>query len=228
MKDLGKRIDLHTHSLLSDGALLPSEIVRYASDKHFAAIAVTDHVDYSNLESVIKKLLRFSEKQGPLLDLEFIPGVEITHVDPRLIGEIAAEAKRLGAKLVVCHGETPSEPVARGTNHAAVMAKGLVDILAHPGMITEEDVRLAKENGVYLELSAKTAHNENNSNIASLASWIGAKLLVNTDAHDSESLITQEEAYALALEAGLAEEEALKAIKDNPRELLDRIKSSSI
>lgn len=228
MEDLGQRIDLHTHSLLSDGALLPSEALRYALVMGFAALAITDHVDYSNVESVINKLATFQKKQAQYLDLVFIPGVEITHVDPKIIPELAREARALGAKIIVCHGETLSEPVTPGTNHAAVKEKGLVDILAHPGNISDEDTMLAKENGVFLELSSKPAHKESNKHIARIASRIGAKLLVNTDAHGPDDYITQERAFEIAKESGLSDKEAILAVRDNPLELLNRIKSAAI
>ena len=50
------------------------------------------------------------------------------------------------------HGETICEPVAPGTNRAAIEAG--VDILAHPGLITEEEARLAASKGVLLEVSS--------------------------------------------------------------------------
>ncbi len=220
MLDLGKRIDLHTHSLLSDGALLPAEAMRYATVMDYYAMAITDHVDYSVMDNVIKQLLLFYEKQGRFLTTIFLPGVEITHADPSIIPQMAKDAKKLGAKIIVCHGETPSEPVTPGTNHIAVQQKGMIDILAHPGYITEEDAVLAKENGVYLELSAKPSHRETNKHVAATASKVGAKMLVNTDCHHPENYITQQRAYDLAKECGLSDEEALKTVRDNPMELL--------
>ncbi len=228
MEELGKRYDLHTHSLLSDGALLPSEAVRYATIMGYAALAITDHVDYSNMESVIKKLNNFYLKQAQLLEIEFIPGVEITHVDPALLQNMAKEARALGAKIIVCHGETVSEPVKPGTNHAAVSIKGGIDILAHPGNISEEDAALAKQNNVYLELTAKPSHNATNKHVASIAKKTGAKLIVNTDAHRPEDYISQEAAFKIAKESGLSEEEALIVVRDNPKELLERIHSGTI
>ncbi len=38
-------IDLHTHTTLSDGELLPAELVRRAEMSGYQAIALTDHVD---------------------------------------------------------------------------------------------------------------------------------------------------------------------------------------
>ena len=49
---INKRIDLHMHSIFSDGELLPSEIARRASVLNHEAIAITDHVDASNIDCV--------------------------------------------------------------------------------------------------------------------------------------------------------------------------------
>jgi putative hydrolase len=224
-KDIGGRIDLHMHSLLSDGELLPSEIARRTAVMGYEAIAITDHVDSSNLESVVKSLVKFTKEEGTAFGIKILPGVELTHVPPKYIAKLAAKARDLGAKIIVAHGETTMEPVMPGTNHEIAKQKGLIDIMAHPGnKLTEEDARLAAESGVFLELTAKRGHNEGNMHVAKLAKLTGAKLVVNTDSHEPDNFITQEQAYQIAREAGLTEEEAIKAIKDNPRELIARIK----
>ena len=107
---------------------------------------------------------------------------------------------------MVVHGESPIEPVAEGTNLAAVQCPE-VDILAHPGFITLEEARLAGENGVYLELTSRQGHCLANGHVASLAKKLGAKLVLNTDAHSATDLITREEASRVARGAGLTEED---------------------
>jgi len=47
-------IDLHTHTTFSDGELIPSELVRRAETLGYRAIAITDHVDFTNIEHVLK------------------------------------------------------------------------------------------------------------------------------------------------------------------------------
>ena len=227
MKDLGPRYDFHIHSIFSDGNLLPAAIAREAEVRGHSAIAITDHVDASNIEDVIKAITKFVKEQGPTLPIKVIPGVEISYLRPDLIKEYAKKARKLGAKLIVVHGESPVEPVIPGTNHAAVKLKGLVDILAHPGKnLTEEDTRTAKENGIYLELTSRRGHKEGNKHVAEIARKVGAKLIVNTDSHNETELLTQEQAYQVALEAGLTEEEAIAIVKDSPKELLLRIGST--
>ncbi len=222
MRDLGPRIEFHSHSIFSDGLLLPGALIREAEIRGHLALAVTDHVDPSNLEEVLRLLLKFEKETAGKLPVTFIPGVELSYIQPQYILEYARRARRLGARIVVVHGESPVEPVYPGTNQAAVLAKGIVDILAHPGMIKEADAALAAENGVFLEITARRGHREGNRHVAEAARKAGARLIVDTDCHSDRDLITQDEAFQLAKDAGLSDEEAVLAIKDNPRELLER------
>lgn len=215
------RIDLHTHSLLSDGALLPSELLRRAAALGYSALALTDHVDASNLSEVLGALLRFAQEQGEDFPLRFIAGVELTHIAPQSIGRLARRAKELGAQIVVVHGESPVEPVAPGTNRAALECPE-VDILAHPGFITLEEVQLAQKNSIYLELTSRQGHSLTNGLVARLAQEAGAKLVVNTDAHEPQDMIDQQGARRIALGAGLDEGEAEQATVGSPEALVKR------
>jgi Histidinol phosphatase and related hydrolases of the PHP family len=40
-------IDLHTHSIFSDGELIPAELTRRAAVAGYRAMAITDHGDFS-------------------------------------------------------------------------------------------------------------------------------------------------------------------------------------
>ncbi|MEM3654140.1 MAG: histidinol phosphate phosphatase domain-containing protein, partial [Candidatus Bathyarchaeia archaeon] len=147
---------------------------------------------------------------------------EITHVPPSSIPKLALKAKNLGAKIVLVHGETLAEPVDPMTNHEAIKCKD-VDILAHPGLIKEEDAILAKDNEVFLELTSRSGHCLSNGYIANLFKKTRVKILINSDTHDPEDLITQDYAYKIALGSGLSNEEALKVLKDHAHELLKRV-----
>jgi len=220
--DLGPRVEFHSHSIFSDGTLLPAALLREAEVRGHSALAITDHVDTSNLEDVTKTLVRFAKAMQGKLGIKFIPGVEVSYIKPQYIADHCRQARKLGAKLIIVHGESPVEPVYPGTNHAAVKQPGLVDILAHPGNITEEDAILAAKNGVYLELTARKGHRDGNRHVAEMARQFKAKCVVDTDCHNESDLITQEQAFQLCREAGLSDEEALRTVKDNPQELLKR------
>jgi histidinol phosphatase-like PHP family hydrolase len=208
------RVDLHTHSLLSDGVLLPSEMLRRVEVLGYGALAITDHVDSSNLAHVLQQLARLHREGMRGFATTLVPGVEITHVPPKLIAPLARRARQLGARIVVVHGETPVEPVAPGTNRAAAGCPD-VDILAHPGFLEELDSRLAAENGVAIEISARCGHCIANGHVASVARLAGAQLVVNTDTHAPADMLDQAHARLIARGAGLTEEEADTALITN-------------
>ena len=222
MEDIGRRIDFHAHSLLSDGLLLPSEVVRRAQDLGYQALAITDHVDASNIDSVIPKLVRVSkELDAYRVSTRMLPGVEVTHVPPKSIDSLARQCKELGARVVVVHGETLVEPVIQGTNSAAVQSK-YVDVLAHPGLITLNDAKIARKNNVFLEVTSRKGHSLTNGHVVRVAQAANAKLVINSDTHAPEDFINQEEAFRVGLGAGLSKKQAIAALVANARALLHR------
>ena len=198
-------IDLHTHTFFSDGALVPAEHLRRVEVLGYQAVAVTDHADSSNLDFIIPRMVQVAHDLNPHSNTRLIPGIELTHVPPALIAPLTRKARKLGALVVVVHGETPVEPVAAGTNLAAIEAGA--DILSHPGFISEKEVQLAADKGVLLELSGRKGHSLTNGHVARLALQAGAKLAVNADAHDPGDFLTAEMARKVALGAGLTDKE---------------------
>lgn len=200
---------------MSDGELIPSEHIRRAEMYGYDFIAITDHADGSNFEFIIKNLIKVASDINKYSKTILIPGIEITHVTPELIGEITREARKLGAKIVVCHGETIVEPVKPGTNRAAIEAK--VDILSHPGFITDEEVILAKKNQVFLEISARKGHCLTNGHVAKLCMEHNALMVINSDAHSPSDFMTRQHAINVGLGAGLTQkhvEQIYQNIKD--------------
>jgi putative hydrolase len=193
--------DLHTHSLLSDGVLLPSEVaVRYAA-LGYKVIAITDHADYSNIEHVLSSILRFTRHWPKASNIKVLPGIELTHLPLEQFKPLVKLARAKGAKVIIGHGETLAEPVINGTNRAAINAG--VDILAHPGLITDEDVKLAKKKGAFLEITARRGHCVSNPHVAEKALKIGAKLILETDSHSPENIISRDDLLAVGINAGL-------------------------
>jgi len=179
--------DLHTHTVLTDGEMLPVELVRRLSVLGYTLLGITDHADASNIEELIKavrKLVPAAEEYGVIL----VPGVELTHVPPSMIPAMAREAKRLGAEIVVVHGETTLEPVAAGTNMAACSCKD-VNVLAHPGFLTDDEAALACRNGVAIELTSRCGHNRTNGHVARVALAAGCRIVINSDAHAPGDLL---------------------------------------
>lgn len=213
-------IDLHTHSFFSDGALSPSELIRRALVHGYRAIAITDHLDASNIELVVPRVAEACRQANAYWDIQAIPGAELTHVPPETIPELAERARAAGAKIVVVHGETIVEPVCPGTNHAALESD--IDILAHPGLITEEDAMIAAERGICLEITTRRGHSLTNGYVANVARRCGAKLVLNTDTHQPSDLTTLEQATLVARGAGMTDDE-IGAMFAHSEELVARI-----
>jgi len=214
-------IDLHTHTLLSDGALLPAELIRRAEAIGYEAIAITDHIDVSNYDFVIPRIVKACQKAAEQHNkIRVIPGAEITHINPADIPYLVEESRALGARLIVVHGETIVEPVMPGTNRKAL--ESAIDILAHPGLISDEEVRLAKERNIVLEVTSRKGHSLTNGHVAKLAKQHGARLVLNTDAHAPEDLLSHEQAQKIALGAGLINDDFTSMLQ-NSRDLLNRV-----
>lgn len=215
-----KRIDLHIHSIFSDGELLPSEIARRAQVLGHEAVAITDHVDASNIESVGNIIKAVNDIQDNW-DINVIPGAEITHAPVEVICKLASQARKVGAEIIVVHGETIVEPVIEGTNFTAVNCSE-VDILAHPGLITREEVEIARDNGIALEISSRRGHCLGNGHVAKLALELGADLVMDTDTHMPGDLISYEMAARVLKGAGVPDKELKKILTDNPRKILKK------
>jgi histidinol phosphatase-like PHP family hydrolase len=214
-------IDLHTHTLFSDGELVPAELVRRAEVIGYEAIALTDHADSSNLDWIVPRIVRVCGDLNRHGKIRAVPGIELTHLPPEMIGPMVREARGLGAQIVVVHGETVVEPVPPGTNREAIEAGA--DILAHPGLITEEEVLRAKEKNVFLEITARKGHSLGNGHVARQAVKTGARLVLNTDTHTPDNLLTRSFALKIARGAGLMPED-LERMMENSRGILSRLK----
>ena len=239
--------DLHCHTTFSDGGMIPAGLMQRAIVRGCLGLAITDHVDSSNFEFVLSRILQFVDELGDDWHLDIvpgpeltsaptnrispdelgkdwhmpvIPGLELTSVPPRKIAPITERARALGAKWIVVHGETLKEPVAPGTNRAAIEAR--VDLLGHPGLITKEDASRAAQLGVHLEITTHAGHSLGNGWVAQRAREVGAKLLVNTDCHISAEILDTNQRKAIAMGAGLTPEET-DQVWENGRQVVDRL-----
>jgi histidinol phosphatase-like PHP family hydrolase len=194
-------IDLHVHSLLSDGELLPEELVRRCEMRGYRMLAICDHVGFGTMEAVVPQLVRMCRSLRGKGAIAVLPGAEVTHVRPDLVRRAVALARECGAAIVVGHGETIAEPVAPGTNRALIEVG--VDILAHPGLIEKADASLAARRGVALEISGHKGHCLTNGYVLRIARLTGAKLVFNSDAHADGDLPDRRQAECIAFGAGM-------------------------
>jgi histidinol phosphatase-like PHP family hydrolase len=214
--------NFHSHSTLSDGDLSPVELLRWAAVGGYTAFAVTDHAGLAELPWLAEMLVtscRLAQEQWGLVA---IPGVELTHLPPSLIPQASRAAKEAGLEIVVVHGETPVEPVQPGTNRAA-LGSPAVDVLGHPGLLSEEDVALAARNGIFIEITSRRGHSLANGLVAKRAIAAGASLVLDSDAHAPGDLWDEGFARTVLRGAGVPEEMIGEILEKNPKSLLRRI-----
>lgn len=214
------RFDFHSHTYLTDGDASATDMWRHADLLGHRALAVTDHLSVEDPAPMLQRLHQEARAwEGEALVT--LVGVEITLAPPRRIAEVAHAARRAGAEIVIVHGETLAEPVEPGTNRAAISCPE-VDLLAHPGLLTDDDAALAHDHGTFLELSGRRGHSLANGHVAITAIEADVDLVVDSDAHRPDELLSYEQARRIAAGAGVKVAGVERALREAPRRLLKR------
>ncbi len=212
-------IDLHMHTFFSDGELIPSELVRRAEVIGYKAMAITDHVDISNYDLVVPRIIKAAKELTKSGNITVLPGAEITHAPPSSIKDLATAIRDLGAKVIIVHGESIVEPVATGTNLCAVQAD--IDILAHPGLVDDETCELAKANGIYFEITSRKGHSLTNGYVAAMAKKYDIPMVLNSDTHSCGDMLSASNAKKVLLGAGLTKQQIEKTL-NNSKEIVSK------
>ncbi len=217
-------IDLHTHSTLSDGTLSLIGLTKLAIRNGYSVLGITDHVFHYNYKSIAPKIIEFVENnQHRYKDILLVPGVEITFASRKQMEAITKYVRSIGTKLVVVHGEGSLDGTGHDTNNSAI--DNCVDILAHPGTITDNQAQKAANNNVAFELSARDCYRYSNKDIAEKAFRHGANLVINSDGHYESAMLTEEKILGVAKNANLTKEQ-LQNIKDSTVNLVKRLLSN--
>ncbi len=93
-------VDLHTHSIVSDGTASPGEVIRLADEAKLAAVALTDHDTTAGLAEASAAAHSYPE-------LKFVPGIEISarwpgrvvHILGLAIDEASAQLQQIAEQL---------------------------------------------------------------------------------------------------------------------------------
>lgn len=212
--------DFHVHSTLSDSIMTPASAIRAAKVSGYRGVAITDHADHACMETILTQALKLVKPFSLHAGIEVFAGVELTHVPPALIPDCVAEARALGAQIVLVHGEAVGSKVEQGTNLAAIQAR--VDILAHPGLITEAEASFAAEVGTLLEITTRPRNALGNGHVAAMARRCGASCVINNDAHLHNEFASADLRRAVALGAGCSPEEYAQ-MEANSRALYQKL-----
>ncbi|MEW5693825.1 MAG: PHP domain-containing protein, partial [Candidatus Hydrogenedentota bacterium] len=106
-----------------------------------------------------------------------------------------------------------------GTNKEAIIAGA--DILAHPGHITLEEIKMTIDNNVYLEITARKGHSLFNGYLYKYFQKYNFPVICSSDAHSADDLLTEEMYRKVLIGAGFDKSEC-NIIEKNARGLLRR------
>lgn len=171
-----KYIDLHTHSLMSDGSMTPAEVVREAKKAELAAIALSDHDTVDGVREAVA--------EGEKIGVEVVPAIEFsvqseteTHIlgyyidieNPKLLDtlqkvvetrrfrnrETCRKLNELGFDITLAEAEAiaPNDFIGRAHFARLLMDKGYTKSVS-------EGFKLYLENGKYAYCGKQTLTDE--------------------------------------------------------------------
>lgn len=181
-----KTIDLHTHSLFSDGSMTPEEVVLEAKNGGLSAIALTDHDTILGLDRAIA--------EGERLGVEVIPGVELSTEGISQVHVLGYYIDRTNPRLLAAFAAQQEE---RRRTHEAYMQK----LNDYGFVITEEEVRrVAPVGGIGRAHYAKVMMEK--GYVESVSEAFAKYLFVGAPCYVKREVMTPEEGIALIHEAG--------------------------
>jgi DNA polymerase (family 10) len=205
--------DLHAHTTWSDGRDTLEQMVLAARARGYAYLAVTDHPRGTLAEQNLE-IDALNERLKPF---RILKGIEVNiRIDGSLSlpDELLAERDWVIASLHAAFDRSPTERVL------AAMENPHVDMIGHltarkinirgPASIdVERVVANAVETGTFLEINSQPNRLDLRDTHARLAGEAGAKIAVNTDAHQLSALEHMEMGVAQARRAWLTKEQVL-------------------
>ncbi len=181
-----KRIDLHTHSIFSDGSMTPTELLCHAAELGVDAIALTDHDTVSGLPE--------AEKAAKACGVELVPGVELSTEGISQVHILGYYIDRENTALLDAFAKQQEE---RRHTHALYMKK-----IKESGFeITEEEVHAVAPSG-----SIGRAHYArvfvNRGYVSSVSEAFSKYFYVGGPCYVKREVMTPQDAIALIHKAG--------------------------
>jgi DNA polymerase (family 10) len=210
------RGDLHTHTHWSaDGKNTLTEMVEAAKARGYAYYAITDHSHYlreGRMEAQAKEIEKVAKRVAPM---RLLKGVEVNiKADGTLDvpDEVLAERDWVVASIHTAFDRDPTERIL------ATMENPHVDCIGHltgrklnrrePMEVDiERVVAKAVETGTFLEINSQPDRLDLRDVNARVAGEAGARVVVNSDAHQVKALDYVEFGIAQARRAGLTSEQ---------------------
>jgi len=197
--------DLHLHTTATDGRNTIEEMIHAAKEKGYEYIAITDHSKHVKVangldeKALIKHIENIRKISGKIKGIKVLTGVE---VDILKEGDLDIEddvLKELDIVIASVHSYFQMDMEAQTDRVLKALDNKYVNVLAHPSgrLITQRSpMQLdfdkvfegARDRGIFLEINTHGKRIDLNDVHCRRAKEIGAKVVINTDAHEISHL----------------------------------------
>jgi DNA polymerase (family 10) len=199
------RGDCHMHTTTSDGKNSIEEMARAAKDKGYSYIAITEHSQSLKIaggldeKALAAHLRRIDEANRRVNGIRILKGIEVDILGDGTLDLKNDILKECEVVIASVHSrfnlseKEMTERIIRGIKNRQV------NILGHPTgrLILEREpyridlkeiIKVAVDEGVIMEINANPRRLDLNDIHARMAKEMGAKLIINTDAHSIAQL----------------------------------------
>ena len=221
--------DLHMHTTWSDGAHSIEEMVEACRARGYQYLAITDHSQYLKVANGLtrERLLRQKEEIQKLNqqydDILILSGVEMDILPDGTLDyddELLAEMDFVIASIHSAFTQSREKIMER---LKTALQNAHVDLIAHPtgrkigrreGYDVDVDllIQLAKETNTALELNANPNRLDLSAEYLRKAQENGVKILINTDAHQLDTLKHMEIGVAAAKKGWIKKSTVINAL----------------
>ncbi len=194
----------HNHTNWTDGDDTLLEMAQKAGqmklkfisfNDHYGAIGITNPLDEKRLAGYLKEIEKVREKVG----IKVFSGVEIDILKNGTLPLPAEKLRKLDVVIAAVHTslKMPAEEMTKRVCHA--LENYPINILAHPTgrLINEREpsqlnlekvFETARKNNIFLEINAQPARMDLCGEHIKAAKAAGARFVLSTDAHSTDSL----------------------------------------
>ena len=181
-----KRIDLHTHTVCSDGSMTPRELVRHAGESGLAAVAVSDHDTADGVKEALAAGAAFGVEVIPAIELSAQSDTE-THILGYFIDPDSEALRRAVAHIRAVRTERIGETCEMLRDHGIGVTLDEVKAIAGGGILCRAHIARIMTDKGYSE-----------SPKAAFAQWLN----VGCPCYSESQALTDTEAVELIRQAG--------------------------
>ncbi|MDP8258784.1 MAG: DNA polymerase/3'-5' exonuclease PolX [Candidatus Aadella gelida] len=197
--------DLHLHTTASDGRADIMEMIERAKKKGYKYIAVTDHSQYVKIargmdeKQLLKRMEKIRKIDRSIKGIKVLAGVEVDILEKGKLDLEDYALKEADIVIAAVHSKFSLDEKSQTRRMLKAMDNKYVNVLAHPSgrLITkrrpieldfDKVFKEAAENNIFLEINTHGERTDLNDLHCIRAKELGAKFVINTDAHETDQL----------------------------------------